>query len=74
MKYITNQECVYLARNGTKKCEHKRNFERVLSLKGKKVDKKHTTLCGVAVCCAKGCPLYTKEQYRKLFNTKNKQK
>ncbi|HLD91257.1 MAG TPA: hypothetical protein VI911_09630 [Patescibacteria group bacterium] len=70
MKYITNQECVYLTRNGTKKCEHKGNFERVLSFKEKKVDKKHSTLCGFAVCCAKGCPLYTKEQYKKLFKIK----
>ena len=40
--------------------------------KEKKVDKKHSTLCGFAICCAKGCPLFNKKQYSILFKEKKK--
>ena len=59
--------CPYLEINGIKKCTHKLNFERMLNLKDKKVDKKHSKLCGYKMCCEKGCPIYNKEQYKKLF-------
>ncbi len=63
--------CPYLEINGVRKCTHKQNFERVLSTKEKRVDKSHSTLCGFAVCCARGCPIYSETQYCKLFK-KNK--